>query len=162
MLELVGRDSLAVAYQLQYPLQSKVLAVADIGLAVHRRSGFHLHGSGIAFLDDEAAGIGQHAALIELSHLDAGHIGLIGLEHDLLDDALSDLPAVVVHQEYPGTLLRLVLDRQEELAGTAVVAENSQARTLVHALHAADTLVVVYLWSSGCGTLGNGSALAGK
>ena len=136
--------------------------MADIGLAVHRRSRFHLHGSGIAFLDDEAAGIGQHAAVIELSHLDAGHIGFVGLEHDLLDDTLSDLPAVVVHQEYPGTLLYLVLDRQEELAGTGIIAENGQAGALVHALHTTDTLVVVYLGSSGCGTLGNGSALAGK
>ena len=87
---------------------------------------------------------------------------LVRALRDLLNDTFADLLAVVIHQEDLSVLFRVVLERQEEPVLRDVVAKEGQARTVVHALHAADALVVVDLRHVVGGDFGDGALRARK
>ena len=100
--------------------------------------------------------------VIHLAGLDAGHIGLVVLLEHLLDDTLAHLGAVVINQEYFLALFYLIFHRQEDHILALVVTKDGQTRTVVHALHTADALVIIDHGHRRRGRLGDSTLRTGK
>ena len=152
MLQLVHRDGLPVAQHLQHSVQLDILAVAHVCLALHRLHRLHHQRLGIAVFHYKALDVGHHRVA---AHLHSRHMGLIRFLQYLLNHTLAYLGTVVVHQIHLGTLLRLIFYRQEADTLLHVVAKDSQARAVAHALHTADTLVVIHRRCGICRRLGD-------
>ena len=161
MLQFVDRDIFAVAHSGKHLLVGDILAVADIGgIFLSIRSVLNIQRIRIFVFYNEALDVGHLA--VDLDHFDARHIGLVVFLEDLLYNALSKLLSVVVDQVDFGTVLHRVLDRQEAPVLCQVVTEDGQSRTMVHAGHTADALVVVDRRGRAGGGLADGPLRAGE
>ena len=151
VLELVYRDIFAVANYGEQCLHIHILAVANECLAllgIGKRT--QVQWLGITLLKDEAIHLVQ---VVNLSGFDTCHIGLIVLLEHFLDGAFAHLGSVVINQEHLFALFYLIFYWQEHYILALVVAQNCQARTMVHTLHTAYTLVVINHWHRRCGWL---------
>ena len=147
VLQLIDGDELAVANHVEESLQINVLAVANVGL--FRQNGLvirlELDGFRVSVFQDETSRICQfripHSAFRIRFH--AHHMGLVFLLQHLFNHAFAHGLAVVVDEEHFFAFFYVILDGQEQRVFVEVVAKDGQARTVVHALHTADALVVI-------------------
>ena len=162
MFQLIHGDDLLALHGFEDSLNLHIVAVADEGGILLLLIQFlPVQRFGIVLLQDETGDV-HHCFTADIQGFHAGHVRLVRALRDLLDDAFADLLAVVVHQENLGVLLRIVLERQEEPVLRDVVAEESQAGTVVDALHTADALVVIDLRHVVGGDFGDGALRAGE
>ena len=161
MLDLIDGDVLPVADFLEEGVKLDILAMADIGLRLHFPELLELDRFRIVLLDYES-GNGEESLFVHTLGLYPGHIGEGRFLEHLLDSAFSELLAVVIHEEYLRAFRNFELDREEEGVLPGVISEYCEARTLAHALHAADTLAVVDCWGDVGRSLGDGALRAGE
>ena len=162
VLQLVHRNYLFALHGRQNGFNLDIVAVTDeCGILFVLSNFLPIQRFGISVFQDEASDF-QHGLAFHIQRFHAGDIGLVFTLCNLLNHAFTHLLAIIVHEIHLSIFLCIVLKRQEQPVFGYVVTKQGQARTVVHALHTTDALVVIDLRHRVGGNLGDSALWAGK